>query len=182
MRVLARPQRVGNSFFDVIFTDTEAPQSCILSQGLLVHFTQVTVDATEELVRSWHNANDTSLTGMILQNDESDYTTEIMRWQFLVLNVSKYILTCKTSTQPWTYYYNKWTSRSIYRIYVSWDGNWWQVDLEPNTPNTQRLCVKVIQGFCFLSKLNIWYPRQNTFILSGCWGCYFLELVFITIT
>ena len=91
-----RPQRVliGQAVSDVLVTNTGAPQGCVLSPAL---FTIYTADCRtkESCSLQIKFADDTSLTGLICDSDETRYreaVAELVDWcdsNYLQLNVTK---------------------------------------------------------------------------------------------
>ena len=86
--------RVGRTMSEAVTTNTGAPQGCVLSPAL---FTLYTADcrSKEDSSLLIKFADDTSLSGLILKNDESVYrhaVEELVEWcdsNYLELNVTK---------------------------------------------------------------------------------------------
>ncbi|XP_071953435.1 uncharacterized protein [Antedon mediterranea] len=84
--------RIDNVLSDIIVSNTGAPQGCVLSPLL---FTLYTSDLRSESCQIVKFADDTCITGLIVNNDESTYRTEvnnIINWcdmNCLSINVNK---------------------------------------------------------------------------------------------
>ena len=165
----ARPQhvKIRTSFSDLIFTNTVAPQGCVLSPVLFTLYTS-DFNSNSESCSLVKYADDTSLTGLILKNNETNYRLEMepfVQWcddNFLTLNITK--------TQELVFDFRK-IRQGIHPVCIKnneveivseykYLGTIIDNKLDWNK-NTQKMCAKANQRLYFLRKLRSFNVRDS---------------------